>query len=814
MNNREYKPFPTVLKKKVYLIPHSHIDVEWYWNKEEGNKRAVLIINEVLKCMEKSSSFTFAQDNVIFFPYLLENLPEERVRILKEKIRDGKLEIVGGMWTQAEEAEPSGETLIRNILIGKNWVRKNFGIEVQTAWQIDTFGHIPQLPQILKKAEYKYLTFSRGVPPEIAKKIPNLFWGKSPDGSKILTLWLNKGYGTPLNSLLPKSLDLMYELFYRYREEKIIIKEDLKRIKKWLNELFKKSPGDYVFLPVGTDNFIPQDEILLLSKKLNDLLPEYNFCFSTPSSFFKEVEKENLEEINFDFPLPFYFLDLRGTWTGRCELKKAFRRYENTLLSAEKFSTISYILGNNYPKVELNLSWKDLVFTSFHDNIGGSHTDDVELASLKRLGMKKDTGMINELPEFILRNSLKYLTREIKDGVIVFNPHSFPVTDIIRLKDKTFLARNVPPLGYKTFRISKVKRSSSIKAGKNYLENRFFRIEFDKSGGIKRILDKRRKKELIDSSFYFGNELIAISHDGDLEGMLNLKKEIWRSSREKFSFRKKKENAFTSFTFNSNTRIGKIEKTIYLYEDLARIDFKTTIELKKSRVFLKVRFPLKMKHFKTFYSTQFAVVERKKGYFPAYDWVACEDDESGIALINTGNIGYWIDKNYLDLVLLWSVEQIRPPKCYTAPLANELGKHTFTYSLFPYEGKWRDSDIVKEGLLLNAPLIPYLKEDGLINQESLDIVPLEEKSFIKVHPEDFIVTAFKRSEDAKGLILRGYESKGEKKEVKISFTFPVKRCWICNLLEKREKELKVEDSCVSFPCNGFEIISLYLELQK
>ena len=115
--------------------------------------------------------------------------------------------------------------------------------------------------------------------------------------------------------------------------------------------------------------------------------------------------------------------------------------------------------------------------------------------------------------------------------------------------------------------------------------------------------------------------------------------------------------------------------------------------------------------------------------------------------------------------------------------------------------------MVKQGYLLNSPLIPYLKEGS-----SQGKLPAQ-RSFLKIYPEDFIITAFKKSEEGKGVILRGYESKGKEREVKISFGFPVERCWVCNLLEEREKELKVKDNSISFHSNGFEIISLYLELE-
>ena len=150
---------------QIFLVSYSHIDIEWYWTFEETKKRALMITESVLNCMKKNENFTFAQDQAILLKIVWEYLSKRDKKFLLNKIKENKLEIVGGMWVQPDVQIPHGEVLIRNILKGRQWFYDNFGINVEVAWNIDTFGQCPQLPQILKKSGYRYFVFFKRCSP-------------------------------------------------------------------------------------------------------------------------------------------------------------------------------------------------------------------------------------------------------------------------------------------------------------------------------------------------------------------------------------------------------------------------------------------------------------------------------------------------------------------------------------------------------------------------------------------------------------------------------------------------------------------------
>ena len=141
----------------IYVVPHSHIDVEWYWDYPETIRKVNAIFGSALQLIRRDPEYNFSQDQVLCIEPFLERLSgsdrEEFVRLCRE----GRFEVVGGMYVQPEVAEPCGESLIRQILIGKQWFKDNLGLEdVPVAWNSDTFSQVSQLPQILAKSGFGY----------------------------------------------------------------------------------------------------------------------------------------------------------------------------------------------------------------------------------------------------------------------------------------------------------------------------------------------------------------------------------------------------------------------------------------------------------------------------------------------------------------------------------------------------------------------------------------------------------------------------------------------------------------------------------
>ena len=197
----------------VYVVPHSHIDVEWTWDYPETIRRVNAIFGSALRLLKSDPNYNFSQDQVpCVKPFLARLNDEDKEQFLKF-CREGRFEIVGGMYIQPEVAEPHGELLIRQILYGRKWFAENLGVtDIPVVWNADTFGQASQLPQICAKAGFKYFCFSRGVDllaeekpssdfrlegaPEARWRpsVPSDFWWKSPDGTRIQTHWMPAGY--------------------------------------------------------------------------------------------------------------------------------------------------------------------------------------------------------------------------------------------------------------------------------------------------------------------------------------------------------------------------------------------------------------------------------------------------------------------------------------------------------------------------------------------------------------------------------------------------------------------------------------------
>jgi len=144
----------------IYLTPHTHYDAAWVFTKEEYLQINERIVEEAVGLME-TSEFKFCLEQTFLLNQISKRNPNLFQR-LKKMIKARKLEIVDGQYLMADTMLPSGEVLIRNILLGKRYCEEKFGIDVPVAWAADSFGMNAQLPQIYKKAGYKGLAFRRG----------------------------------------------------------------------------------------------------------------------------------------------------------------------------------------------------------------------------------------------------------------------------------------------------------------------------------------------------------------------------------------------------------------------------------------------------------------------------------------------------------------------------------------------------------------------------------------------------------------------------------------------------------------------------
>jgi alpha-mannosidase len=332
--------------------------------------------------------------------------------------------------------------------------------------------------------------------------------------------------------------------------------------------------------------------------------------------------------------------------------------------------------------------------------------------------------------------------------------------------------------------------------------------------------DKRRDREVLTGPSNV--RVFAREQKPNLEGNLHLTgEEICTSDYAATAVTSEQDDL--ALRVRSVTRFPDcvLEREIILWDRLERIDFRTMLrDFTGGDVLVKAAFSPRLDWAKAehVYETPFAATVRPEGHFAARTWVDCSDGRCGVALLNRGTPGYWIANGRLELVLLRSLANYtdyqRNARGKGVPgyehstqteLAREQGTHQFDYTLVPHSGSWRSGRLPELGLGYNTPLICLA---GLGAAASKDAG----RSFIACSP-DFLLTAIKCAEDGRGLIVRGYETRGQSHRVTMRLPREVRRVQRANLLEEAGEALPVSRGRVSFPCRPHEIVTILLRFK-
>jgi len=842
----------------IYVVPHTHYDAVWVFSKEDYFYINIdFILKKVIEILESHPEYKFLLEQT----FLLEEI-ERRYPDLFEKIRkfvkEGRIEIADGEYLMADTMLPQEETLVREILVGKRYVKEKFGKDVLVMWQADSFGLNAQLPQIYRKSGYKYVAFRRGCP-EIK---PSEFIWEGLDGTRIIAHVFPLGYRAGLY------LDKLEES-YRFLKE--------------------CAASNHILMPSGSGSTPPQEEIIEAVRKWNETHEDSVMKIATPLEFFKEIEKirDRLPVRKGEMYCGKYSPVFPDTASSRIWIKLSLRKLECELQTLERFDTVCGILTGSFHKEELDNCWKKILFNAFHDILPGTGADEgyTEVKyNIDFLMMK-----IPHLLEDIMREIIKADSNsEIEGDIAVFNPLPWDVENWVEVDlsfDRGYIydlkgvkcgdeerrveiikisryydgsirsarigfVAKVPALGYKVYRIidrePNERTDNYLIRSSNVINNRFFQVNFNPENGI--IMVSRDGDVFV----YEGNELVVDSEAGDLyHHYEDIEMPVKTEGGEGIRFGRFKVDDLTveetplRVIITVNTKYYSLiwpyrltekwkpviwkhnyvsfVKRVIVYRDLPRIDFVTTVENRHPRTRIRVRFKTDMKNEKYTCDMQFGAIERPtntyylnpkdwvekpSGVFPTLRWIDYGDGRKGVTLLNKGNPENEVRDGCVYLTLLRSVDLLSHGKegpvipVYDAMELNK--KYTFMYSIYPHEGDWRSAKSYKLGYEFNYDLIAIqVTGEGRFRRE---------RSFLRVTPDNVILTAFKLAEDGDGVILRVYEATGEKTKAEIELFREVEEAEAVNLLEYRDdefdKDLEVDGRFIRFEINPFEIVTI------
>jgi alpha-mannosidase len=818
---------PLLETATFHLTGNSHIDAAWLWPWTETVDVVKRTFGTALQLMYEYPQYTYTQSAAQYNEWMAQKYPDLNSEIA-QRIREGRWEVVGGMWVEPDLNMPDGESLVRQLLVGKRWYQQAYGVDVRIGWNPDSFGYTWQLPQIYKKSGVDYFITQKMTWNDTNQLPFKLFWWESPDGSKVLAYFPHDYANNNLNPVR-LSEDLATA---RTRATGMTEMMDLYGIgdhgggptRAILDEGFhwagQGTDGGHV-MP-KSEFGIAQTYFSSIEKQLAPDSPEWNYQsiakgYTAPPAVAGKVDIPTWKS-------ELYFEYHRGVMTTQANHKRNMRESSIWTLNAEKWASLAWLDGNKYPASELTEDWKKVLFNQFHDLAAGSGIGVIYKDA------QKDYDVVRWSTDEISAGALGTLDERVNTTgngipVIVYNPLGWERSGDIRVhvlgnsgqaSDVNLHAANVPPLGYKVVWAGSEDKGAAKTSDMHEESNAFtlgnesLRVAIDKSTGcITAISDKHSGFETL-AKGACGNQLQFFKDtpkDYDAwnidPGTLDVAPTTIAKADSVESITD--ASGQSAIRVTSHWQNSKFVQTVSLKGDL--VDVENDIDWHETHILLKAAFPVSATSPFATYEIPYGTIERpttrdnswEKAQFevPAQQWADLGNGKHGLSVLNESKFGYDAVGNLLRLTLLRSPTWPDPDA--------DRGHHHFHYALYPHDGTWKDALTVRHGFEYNYPLT------AIVTTVHAGSLPAEH-SFASVSPENVVLTAVKKAEDAKGLIFRAYEWAGKDSTVEFHVPPGATGATVTNMMETPEgSPLEVAGDVVKAPIHPFEILTIRVD---
>jgi len=419
---------PSAAPRIAFVVSHTHWDREWYQTCGEFRVDLDRVVRAVLSDLEESRLDHFVLDGqTILLEDYLATRPEDRQRI-RDLVATGRLAI--GPWhILSDEFLVSGEATVRNLLIGHETGRDLGGVQ-KVGYMPDSFGHVAQVPQILRRTGIDSFVYTRGAGDEIDCLGWEFTW-KAPDGSEVVAINQVRGYCNA------GGLGL-HEIWHAHTPRAVEPERAVEQVREIFASHAERARSNVVLLNNGCDHFPPQRDLGRILDALRRAFPDTEFRTGGYVEYVDEVRRSAPSRNVFEGELLGGKLHhiLSGVWSTRMYLKQANERAQ--VLLAEILEPLaacrSFLHGREYPGGLIRGSWKELLENHAHDSICGCSTDEVHREMETRFESVLRTG------EQLVRRMLKDLAptfgtraEEDRDTVLcVANLLPFARTEVVR----------------------------------------------------------------------------------------------------------------------------------------------------------------------------------------------------------------------------------------------------------------------------------------------------------------------------------------------------------------------------------------------
>ncbi|MCU0509501.1 MAG: alpha-mannosidase, partial [Anaerolineae bacterium] len=614
------------LKPHISAIGHAHIDLAWLWRLRHSREKAVRTFTTALHLMRQYPEYRFMHSAPQAYKFLKEDNPLifERVR---QRIADGRWELTGGMWVEADTNLIGSESLVRQFLYGQRFARAEFGVDMSVLWLPDAFGYSYALPQIALQSGMRAFVTSKLSWSQFNRFPYDTFIWRGVDGSDLLSHFITTpelenpaGSGHTYNGqITPREL---WGIWNNYRQGDI--NDELLMLFGW-----------------GDGGGGPTREMLDRAETLRNLPGIPSVTLGKAEPYFDRLAERMRAT---DLPVwddELYLEIHRGTYTSQAFLKRANRKAEILYHDAEWLAALSDALTGEraYPAAALREGWESILLHQFHDILPGSSIhevyDDAREAyrrieqigcdALEAAQARIAATAPSEGESLLVFNSLSWDRSDV--AIVPWAEGRAPLTVLradgssapaqVVCEDETPLllveVEGVPSLGCRAYPLVPAPQQDALTVTPERLENDFWRIELNRVGQIRSLYDKRVRREVLarqserdagranilqafedkpmnfdawDIDIYYQEKVAEITglaeavveETGPVRGALRL---VWR--------------------YGDST----ITQRLTIYRASPRIDFRTEVDWWEQQVLLKVAFPVAVRATRATYEIQF-----------------------------------------------------------------------------------------------------------------------------------------------------------------------------------------------------------------
>ena len=783
-------------------VGHAHIDLAWLWPIRETKRKAARTFSTALRNMERHPNFRFFQSQAQLYEWVRHSYPALFEQI-QHRVRTGQWEVGGAAWVEPDCNVPSGESLVRQLLLGTLYFEHHFGIKQNYFWEPDVFGYSAALPQILKLMEIDFF-FSWKLNWNQYNRFPyHSFRWLGIDGTAVLSHFLPvENYsGTNLPAELRKA-----------------------------EQGYQQSACCPTWLQTygwGDGGGGPTEEQI---RRVN-LLGE---CSGVPQTRHGTVSDfaEILRTHEADLPEwhgELYFELHRGTYTTHAQVKRQNRLGERQLQDLEIAQSIATITGRprtTDEAAETDRLWKLLLLNQFHDILPGSSITwvyedtmrDYEemhrgiatlLAALGGSRVTEDLTVLNTSGR--ARSEILAVARE--DAAA-----SRQLQQIAATQDTTNIDGRPQCIAYSPLMVpmaartlSSVRRAPEISVPATVkgrtLENEHLVVALNEAGQVTSLLHKASGRDAIRPG-EAANRLVIyddLPHNHDAWDVDLGYADKATPVNEPASCEVVESGPVrAALEFRRSLGCGStLVQRVQLGASARHVEFETRVSWHESSKLLRVLHSVDVHSDHATYEIQFGHLRRPNHFNTSWDWARFEvpaqrwmdlsDPAFGVTLLNNCKYGHSCLGNVLGLSLLRATT-------WPDPTADR-GEHAFCYALMPH-GRFDSADAIAVAESLNQPL-KWLP--GGLTASTASLAAVSPGAGV-------VLDSLKPAEDGDGLILRLYEIRGERTTFELQLHPSVAQVEEVNLLEHRVRDVHLDQSAAttSLALRPFQILSLRL----